>query len=79
LKTVFNTSKLAEDTIDLAGTRVSLKKLAGLPASFWEDLGGRELSDELCPGGRVDVSKLAMIVDTLPLDLKVALKGQLRA
>lgn len=79
LKTVFNTSKLAESTVDLAGTMVPIKKLAGLPASFWEDLGGRELSDELCPGGKMDVSKLAMIVDTLPLDLKLALKSQLRA
>lgn len=79
LKTVFNTSKLAQETVDLAGTMVPLKKLAGLPPSFWEDLGGRELRDELCPGGKMDASKLAMIVDTLPLDLKVALKSQIRA
>ena len=65
--------------VDLNGTMVPLSKLAALPSSFWEDLGGRELSDELCPGGKMDNSKLAMIVDTLPLDLKVILKSQLRA
>jgi hypothetical protein len=79
LKTVFNTDKLAAEMVDLDGTMVPLSKLAGLPATFWEDLGGRELSDEICPGGKMDSAKLAMVVDTLPLDLKVILKSQLRA
>lgn len=79
MRTVFNTTKIAADMVDLNGTMVPLQKLAGLPASFWEDLGGRELSDELCPGGKMDMGKLAMVIDTLPLDLKVILKSQLRA
>ena len=79
LQTVFNTHKVASEMVDLNGTMVPLSKLAALPATFWEDLGGRELSDELCPGGKMDNSKLAMIVDTLPLDLKVILRAQLRA
>jgi hypothetical protein len=79
LQTVFNTRKVASEMVDLNGTMVPLSKLAALPATFWEDLGGRELSDELCPGGKMDNSKLAMIVDTLPLDLKVILRAQLRA
>lgn len=79
LQTVFNTHKVAAEMVDLNGTMVPLSKLAALPATFWEDLGGRELSDELCPGGKMDNSKLAMIVDTLPLDLKVILRSQLRA
>lgn len=79
LRTVFNTSKVASEMVDLDGTMVPLSKLASLPATFWEDLGGRELSDEVCPGGKTDVAKLAMVVDTLPLDLKVILKSQIRA
>lgn len=79
LQTVFNTDKVAAEMVDLNGTMVPLNKLASLPASFWEDLGGRELSDELCPGGKMDVEKLAVVIDTLPLDLKVVLKSQLRA
>ncbi len=79
LQTVFNTEKLAADMVDLNGTMVPLKKLASLPATFWEDLGGSELSDEICPGGKMDIAKLAMIVDTLPLDLKIILRSQLRA
>jgi hypothetical protein len=78
LRTVFNTEKQASTSVDLGGTFVSLKKIAALPASFWEDLGGKELSDEVAPGGNVDHAKLATIVDTLPLDLKIVLKNQCR-
>ena len=78
LRTVFNTEKQASKSVDLGGTFVSLSKLAQLPASFWEDLGGRELSDEIAPGGVVDQSKLATVVDTLPLDLKMTLRAQCR-
>lgn len=79
LKSVFNTTKIAADTVDLAGTMVPVKKLTALPPSFWEDLGGKELRDELCPGGKMDPSHVATVVETLPLDLKVALKSQIRA
>lgn len=78
LRTVFNTTKQASQSVDLGGTFVSLKKIAALPVSFWEDLGGKELSDEIAPGGTVDQSKLATVVDTLPLDLKIVLKNQCR-
>jgi hypothetical protein len=78
LRTVFNTTKLAAQSVDLGGTFVPLTKIARLPASFWEDLGGKELSDEIAPGGVVDQSKLATIVETLPLDLKLTLKAQCR-
>jgi len=74
LRTIFNTKKLASESVDCGGTHVSLAKLAQLPASFWEDLGGRELSDEVAPGGVVDQAKLATIVETLPLDLKAVLR-----
>lgn len=73
IRTVFNTEKVAEETVDLCGTMVPVSKLAGLPASFWEDLGGPELSREL-----QDAGKIATVVETLPLDLKIALKSQLR-
>lgn len=78
LKTVFNTTKVAAQSIDLGGTYVPLSKLAALPASFWQDLGGAELSSEIAPGGVVDPSKLAAVVETLPLDLKMVLKSQVR-
>lgn len=79
LQTVFNTSKLAAETVDVAGALVPVSKLAALPASFWEDVGGPELSREIAPGGVVDANKLAEVVDTLPLDLKMVVRKQLRA
>jgi hypothetical protein len=78
LQTVFNTEKEAAATVDLGGKMVPLSKLAALPASFWEDLGGTELSNEIAPGGVVDASKLSEVVETLPMDLKSILKSQLR-
>jgi hypothetical protein len=78
LRTVFNTEKLASKSVDLGGTYITVAKLAQLPASFWEDLGGKELGDEIAPGGVVDQSKLATVVDTLPLDLKMQLKAHCR-
>jgi len=79
VRTVFNTEKIASATVDINGALIPLSKIAALPASFWEDLGGSELSNEIAPGGVVDVSKVAEIVETLPLDLKVILRKQLRA
>lgn len=78
VRTVFNTTKVAGQSVDLGGTYVSLSKLAQLPASFWTDLGGSELGDEIAPGGVVDQAKLATVVDTLPLDLKLQLKAHCR-
>ena len=76
--TVFNTEKLASECIDIDGMQVSAKKLASLPASFWEDLGGKDLSDEIMPGGQVNLAKFATVIGTLPMDLKRVIKAQMR-
>lgn len=77
MKTIFNTTKESASSVDVAGRMIPVSKLAGLPASFWGDLGGPELENELAPGGKVAVEKLATVVDTLPLDLKLILRSQL--
>lgn len=79
LRTVFNTEKQSSAMVDLGGTMVALSKIAALPASFWDDLGGSELSDEIAPGGVTSPEKVATVVDTLPLDLKLIIRKQLRA
>lgn len=78
LRTVFNTTKVASESIDLGGTYVPADKLMKLPPSFWADLGGDELANEIAPGGKVDPAKLVEVVNTLPLDLKTVLKAQVR-
>jgi hypothetical protein len=77
VRTVFNTDKLAEETIDLAGRSVTLSKLAALPETFWEDIVGKDMLRDITDGsGRIDRSKLGQVVPTLPRDLKVILRHQ---
>jgi hypothetical protein len=78
LLTIFNTSKEAASSVDVNGTMIPLSKLASLGAPFWQDLGGKELSDEIYPGGVCDPAKLAQVIPTLPLDLQVILQSQVR-
>lgn len=77
IKTVFNTTKLASDFIDLDGRQVSIQTLATLPTTFWEDVLGPEMVKEVTnTAGDIDTEKLRQIIPTLPLDLKIILKHQ---
>lgn len=77
IRTVFNTEKLAEETLDIAGRHIPLSKLAAMPAAFWGDVVGPEMVKEITDKtGAVDSTKLAQVVPTLPLDLKIILKNQ---
>lgn len=77
IRTVFNTEKVAEESVDLAGRSVALSKLASMPDTFWEDVIGLDLSRELMDKtGAVDLEKVRQIIPTLPLDLKLVLKNQ---
>lgn len=76
---VFNTTKLASQNVDLAGTQV--------PVSILLDLGEQELSDQLgedfmsevrAPDGEVDPGMFAAVVATLPRPLKLTLLDQVR-
>jgi NTP pyrophosphatase (non-canonical NTP hydrolase) len=77
LQTVFNSDKLAEEMVDVAGRSISLAKLAQMPATFWGDIVGddmvREFSDKT---GAVDSNRLRDVLQTLPLDLKIVLRHQ---
>ena len=76
IRTVFNTDKLAEQMVDLAGREVALSKLAALPSTFWEDVIGKDILQDVTTGGRIDSVKLGQVVPTLPLDLRLILKHQ---
>jgi hypothetical protein len=77
MSTVFNTDKLASETVDLGGYAMPVDKLAALPVSFWEDLGGPELAREIAPNGKVAAESVGPVVETLPLDLKMVLRKQM--
>lgn len=75
--TVFNGEKLSASSVDLGGVQVPIEKLMALPPSFWTDLAGEDIAAEIGDGGMVDPEKLAVIVETLPLDLKTVIRTQL--
>lgn len=76
--TVFNGEKMAADAIDLGnGYMVSAGQLAQLPASFYGDLFGEDILKDIAPGGDVDPSALAAVVDTFPSDMRSNLRQAL--
>lgn len=79
LETVFNTTKKAEQTIDLGGREVALSKLAALPSHVYADIFGSDLLPEITTGKDLDTSKLATVLPTLPDDLKKAFMRQMGA
>ena len=81
LHTVFNTDKRASfgSGATLAGRFMSLERLASYDKDFYSDVLGpdivREASDA---AGTMDPTKLAQILETLPVDMQRALSAQMR-
>lgn len=73
--TVFNTTKLASDLMcDVGGVPMSVQQLMGLPGTVYSDLGVPELAElSVDP----DPAQFKAVFDTMPLDIKVALRGNL--
>jgi hypothetical protein len=81
LRTVFNSEKLAEDTLELGtGLMLNKNKLAALPLSFWSDLLGDDVAREISSDGEsVNPEALMQLLPTLPNDLKAIAQKQLAA
>lgn len=73
IRTIFNTEKLSEEMVDMAGRQISLSKLAAMPNTFWNDVVGNDFATEIATKQGSD---LRHILDTLPLDLKLIVKHQ---
>lgn len=79
MMSVFNTSKVSGDGVDLNGKFVSMTRLAAYPSSFYGDILGDDLVREASDGrGGMDPHKLAAILETLPRDMKGMLGKQMR-
>lgn len=75
VQTVFNTNiKLAEEMCDVAGQPVPCSQLMALPPAIWEQLDLPEMI-KCCEEN--DMVTFKQVFDTLPLDMKVALKAYL--
>jgi cytochrome c551/c552 len=75
--TVWNTTKVAAQQLELNGMLFDKNKLASLPASFWNDALGPDFVEEFAPGGVVDPAMLETVLQTLPADMKASLATQL--
>lgn len=81
IQTVFNSEKLAENTLELGtGMMLNKQKLAALPLSFWTDLLGENIASEISSDGEtVNPEALMQILPTLPDDIKAVAQKQLAA
>jgi hypothetical protein len=75
--TVFNTTKIADDTLDVAGQPVPMDVLLSVDPAVYADLLGDDLAAEFAPGGEIDPEAFKVIWPTVPYDLQKALRAQL--
>ena len=75
--TVFNTDKIAEEMLDLAGKPVELSKLLAIDPDTYRMVFGEDLAEEFIDGEDIDVAQLKIILPTVPLDLQQALAAQM--
>ncbi len=75
--TVFNTDKIAEETIELAGKPVEVSRLLAIPPEAYQDVFGEDLANEFIVDGTIDPVELKVILPTVPLDLQQALAAQM--
>jgi len=78
LQTVFNTEKVADDLLDLAGKQVTTEQLLSIPTEIYRDTFGEDLAGEFIDdSGEVDPEQLRVILPTVPYDLQQALAAQM--
>jgi len=77
--TVFNTDKVAEERVNVAGVPLPVEKLRSIPLTFWQDALGPDIVREVAPNGELDVELLKQVLPTLPSDMNASIAPQLRA
>ena len=77
LSTVFNTEKVADEMIELAGRQVPLEQLLQVEPEVYRDVFGPDLADEFIDGDMIDPEQLKVILPTVPFDLQRTLAVQM--
>jgi len=77
LLTVFNTDKIAGESIELGGRQVPIETLLQVPVEVYKDVLGDFLVDEFTDGPELNAEKMKVILPTVPLDLANVLISQL--
>lgn len=77
MATVFNTDKLADEMLTLAGYPVSMTTLMSIDPAIYADVFGDDVASEFTNGQEIDPEQLKIILPTVPLDLQKVLASQL--
>lgn len=74
---VFNTTKIAGDTVDVAGAPVDVEVLAQVPPEDYAAILGEDLAGEFTGPNGFDLENFQIIWPTIPYDLQKAFRAQL--
>jgi hypothetical protein len=78
LESVFNTEKMAAETIELAGRPVPVETLFGTDPQAYADAFGPEILEDIGDGaGGIDPEKVMIVLPTMPRDLLNTFLAQL--
>jgi hypothetical protein len=78
LETVFSTKVAMGTSLDLAGAQASTEQLLQMSPDEYGDVLGPDFQDEITgDGGEIDEQSLLVTLETLPLDMKKALRKHL--
>ena len=69
LETVFSSKESMQKVIEHDGKHISLDKLMTLPISFYQDVLGEDIAEEITSNGELDPEKVSTILPTLPKDM----------
>ena len=70
LLTVFNTSKVAEESISLGGKNISINSLMSLDPQTYGDVLGEDIIPEITKEGSLEEDSVLDVLKTLPADLQ---------
>jgi hypothetical protein len=78
LDTVFNTEKMADEILSLAGRQVPLSTLEAIDPDVYRDVLGDDLAEDFISStGEIDEEQLKIVLPTVPRDLLQALFAQM--
>lgn len=73
VQTVFNTDKIAEETMQFAGKQVPVSQLLAISPDAYRNAFGDDLANEFISGDDIDPEQLRVILPTVPMDLQKVL------
>ena len=68
--TVFNTTKLAREEVNVAGRPVEMAQLLSVPSDLYGDIFGSEFESDISSNGDIDPDALGRELPTMPRDLQ---------